>query len=380
MKRPAAAAVLAPALAALAAAACHRAEAPVPVPPAGEVWLTEAQMHGARLVIEPAAVRPLTLRLVTAGRVAFDEGRVAHVFSPVSGRVVEVPGRLGQRVRAGDALAVIESPDLETAWSDLLKARADAVAARHEDERQKNLYDHGAAAEREAEAARDNAARAEAELERAELRLKMLHASPNGKATQEFLLRAPVRGEVVFRTATPGLEVQGMLASASIVQELFTVGELDPIWVWGDVYERDLGRVRPGQRVAITSAADTAAPIEGSIDYVGQVLDPQTHTSRLRCVVRNADRRLKPEMFVTLSVDLDRKDALAVPRAAVIKAGARQTVFVEDGRTSDGRTRFLQRPIELAEADDGWVEVAGGLKAGERVVVSGSILLSGGSD
>lgn len=380
MNRPAVAAMLVTALAAFAAPACRRAEAPVPVPPAGEVWLTEAQMHGARLVIEPAAVRPLTLRLVTAGRVAFDEGRVAHVFSPVSGRIVDVAGRLGQRVRAGDTLAVIESPDLETAWSDLLKARADAVAAGHEDERQKNLYEHGAAAEREAEAARDNAARARAELERAELRLKMLHASPDGKATQQFRLRAPVPGEVVFRTATPGLEVQGMLASASIVQELFTVGELDPIWVWGDVYERDLGRVRPGQSVAITSAADAATPIEGSIDYVGQVLDPQTHTSRLRCVVRNADRRLKPEMFVTLSVDLDRKDALAVPRAAVIKAGSRQTVFVEDGRTSDGRTRFLQRPVELAEADGGWVEVSEGLKAGERVVVSGSILLSGGND
>lgn len=364
----------------LAGAACRKGEPAAAAPPAGEVWLTAEQIRGGRLAIEPLGSRPLTLRLVTSGRVAFDEGRVAHVFSPVSGRITSVTGHLGDRVRAGDSLAVIESPDLAAAWADLLKARADALAAAHENVRQRNLFEHGAGSERDFEAARDNAAKAEAELERSELRLKLLHGTPEGGATQEFHLRAPVAGEIVNRSATPGLEVQGMLASANVVQELFTVGELDPIWIWGDVYERDLGRVRAGQKAAITSVAYPGLVIEGSVDYVGQALDPQSHTARIRCVVRNPERRLKPEMFVTLSVELERRDALAVPRAAVIKAGDRQTVFVEDGRTSDGRTRFRQRTVELEDADDGWVGVAGGVKAGDRVVVSGSILLSGGSD
>jgi cobalt-zinc-cadmium efflux system membrane fusion protein len=362
------------------AGACRRPESAEATPPAGEVWLTEEQIRGARLEVQPLGSRSLASHLVTAGRVAFDEGRVAHVFSPVSGRITRVVGLLGQRVRAGDGLAVIESPDLASAWSDLLKARADALAAAHENERQRNLFEHGAGSERDFEAARDNAAKAEAELERTELRLKLLHGTPEGGATQEFILRAPVAGEVVNRTATPGLEVQGMLASANVVQELFTVGELDPVWVWGDVYERDLGRVRPGQSVAITSVAYPGQTIAGSVDYVGQALDPQTHTAKVRCVVRNADRRLKPEMFVTLSVELERRDALALPRTAVVKAGERQTVFVADGRAPDGRSRFLQQPVELEGADDGWVGVAAGLKPGDRVVVSGAILLSGGSD
>ena len=365
---------------ALAAGACRKAEPAAAAAPAGEVWLTEEQIRGGRLVIEPLGSRPLALHLVTAGRAAFDEGKVAHVFSPVSGRVTQVLGKLGAKVRAGEPLAVIESPDLATAWSDLIKARADRVAAGHEDERQKNLFEHGAGSERDAEAARDNALKAAAELERAELRLKLLHASAEGAATQEFLLRAPVAGEIVNRAATPGLEVQGMLASANVVQELFTVGELDPVWIWGDVYERDLDRVRPGQKVAITSVASPGRVVEGAVDYVAASLDPQTHTARMRCVVRNPERLLKPEMYVTLSVELERRDAPALPRSAVIKAGDRQTVFVEDGKAPDGRRRFLQRPVELAEADDGWVGIASGVKAGERVVVSGSILLSGGSD
>jgi len=354
-----------------AALACRQGSREPEAPPPGEVWLTDAQIAGARLSIEPAGSRALVLHRITAGRVAFDEGRVAHVFSPVSGRVTRVLGELGASVSAGSPLAIIESPDLASAWSDLAKARADRVAAARDLERQKGLFERHAAAQRDYEAAQSAAEKADAEEARARLRLSLLHAPEDSGPTQQYALRAPIAGEIVNRTATPGLEVQGMLASANVVQELFTVGELDPIWVWGDVYERDLGRVHAGQKVAITSVADPRHPIDGVVDYVAQALDPQTHTARLRCVVANADRRLKPEMYVTLSVQLERRDAPAVPRSAVIKAGARQTVFVQDGRTEDGRTRFLQRPVDLADADDGWVQVTGGLSAGENVVVSG---------
>ncbi|HSS44664.1 MAG TPA: efflux RND transporter periplasmic adaptor subunit [Thermoanaerobaculia bacterium] len=359
---------------------CHRPEPQEKTPPPGETWLTDAQIRGARLTIEPVGTRTLAIHLVTAGRVVFDEGRVAHVFSPVSGRVTKVVAAFGQRVGNGDPLAVIESPDLGSAWSDLLKARAELVAAEHELERQKNLFEHQAAAERDYEAAQDNAAKSRAEVGRAQLRLKMLHASENGSATQEFLLRSPIAGEIVNRTATPGLEVQGMLSSANIVAELFTVGDIGRVWVWGDLYERDLGKVRRGQKISITSVAYPGRTIPGVVDYVAEALDPQSHTARIRCVVQNSERLLKPEMYVTLGVELDRRETLALPRTAVVKAGDRQTVFVEDGRTADGRTPFRQRAVELGETDDGWVSVASGLSAGERVVVSGSILLSGGSD
>jgi cobalt-zinc-cadmium efflux system membrane fusion protein len=360
----------------LAQPACRRVEKAEVVPPPGETWLTDAQIRGARLAVEPAGTRTLALHLVTAGRVAFDDGRVAHVFSPVSGRVVKALAGYGQRVRAGQTLAVIESPDLASAWSDLVKARADAVAADHEFERQKNLYEHQAAAERDFETAQDSAEKARAEVARAKLRLKLLHASEDGPATQEFLLRSPIAGDVIARTATPGLEVQGMLSSANVAQELFTVGEIDTVWVWGDVYERDLGKVRRSQEVEITSVADPGHAVAGTVDLVGEVLDPQSRTARLRCIVPNPSRLLKPEMYVTLSVELGRRETLALPRSAVVRSGDRQTVYVEDGRTEDGRMRFKQVAVELDEADDGWVGIRSGLAPGARVVVSGSILLS----
>jgi cobalt-zinc-cadmium efflux system membrane fusion protein len=362
-----------------AAVACRRPETEAAAPPPGETWLTDAQVQGAHLSIQPAADKNLALHLTTAGRVSFDEARVAHVFSPVSGRVTKVLGAFGQTVQRGDALAVIESPDLGSAWSDLLKARADAVAAQRELERQKDLFEHRASAEREYETAQDNAAKARAEVDRARLRLKMLHASEAGEATQEFFLRSPIGGQVVNRNATPGLEVQGMLSSANVVQELFTVGDIEEVWIWGDLYERDIGKVRRGQKAAITAVAYPGREIAGTVDFVGSALDPQTHTSKIRCSVRNPERLLKPEMYVTLSVELDRRNALALPRSAVVRSGDRQIVYVEDGKAPDGRTRFREKTVTLGDADDGWVGIASGLSAGERVVVSGSILLSGGS-
>ena len=363
-----------------ALAACRRSEVPEKAPPPGEIWLTEAQIRGARLVIEPAGPRTLAVRVVTSGRVAFDEERVAHVFSPVSGRVTKVVATYGQRIGKGDPLAVIESPDLGSAWSDLIKARADRVAAEHELVRQENLFEHHAAAERDYEAAQDNAAKAKAEVERAQLRLRMLHASDSGPATQEYFLRAPISGEIVNRTAPPGLEVQGMLAAANVVAELFTVGDIDRVWIWGDVYERDLGKVRRGQKVEISSVAYPGRVVAGIVDFVGSALDAQTHTAKIRCAVANPDRALKPEMFVALSIEIDRRDTLALPRTAVLRSGDRQAVYVEDGKTDDGRMRFRERWIELGEADGGWVGIRSGLSPGERVVVSGSILLSGTRD
>src|SRR5262249_11829290 len=349
-------------------------------PPRGGIGLTDAQIQGAALTIAPAGKHQLSLHLVTAGRVAFDEGRVAHVFSSVSGRVTRVLAAFGQRVGKGDGLAIIESPDLGSAWSDVAKARADFVAAEHEHERQRSLFEHHAAAQRDYEAAQDNAAKAKAEVDRAEMRLSMLHASASGPPTQEFVLRSPIAGEVINRAATPGLEIQGMLSSANVVAELFTIGDIDRVWVWGDLYERDLGRVRRNQPVTISSVAYPGRAIAGTVDFVSDALDKDTHIARFACAVSNPDHLLKPEMYVALTIETQKKEALAIPASAVVRSADRRMVYVRDGKTSDGRTRFLERSVDLGEGDDGWVAVNSGLEAGGRVVVAGALPLSRSRD
>jgi len=214
-------------------------------------------------------------------------------------------------------------------------------------------------------------------VDRAEMRLSMLHASGSGSPTQEFVLRSPIAGEVINRAATPGLEIQGMLSSANVVAELFTVGDIDRVWVWGDLYERDLGRIHRNQPVTISSVAYPGRAVTGTVDFVSDVLDKDTHTARLRCSVSNPDHLLKPEMYVTLSIETEKRETLAIPATAVVRSSDHRIVYVKEGKTQDGRTRFRERAVELGEGDDGWVAVNSGLETGESVVVSGSILLSG---
>ncbi len=359
--------------------ACGAAEKPTAAAaqaPKGEVWLSSQQVDQAHLKLAPAAVRPLARELVTGGKMAFDDLLVSHVFSPVTGRVSQIYAHLGEKVTKGQPLALVDSPDLGSAYSDLLKAQADLVAAQHDIQRQRDLLAAHAASQSQVEQSEDSYRKAEAEMERARLKVKLLHASQSDIVSQQYLLRSPIEGEVIARNMNPGIEIQGMLSGASIANELFTIGDLSRVWMLADIYERDLGAVHPGAKVAITTVAYPGETFQGSVDYVSDVLDPQTRTAHLRCTIENPDRKLKPEMYVTASVALGQRDALAVPRDAVLQMGDRSIVFVQVGTTETGLRRFAPRPVTTGIEQQDWIEILHGLQAGDSVVTEGAILLS----
>ena len=344
--------------------------------PRGEVWLSPEQIAQAQIRIQPAAVRSLATQLITGGKISFDDLLVAHVFSPVSGRVTRIYQDLGQRVKKGEALALIESPDLGSAYSDVLKAQADLVAAQHDIKRQRELLAAHAAAEAMVEQSEDNFRKTQAEMERAKLKMQLLHATQGDIVSQRYLLRSPVDGEVVARNLNPGTEVQGMLSGANIANELFTVGDLSRVWMLADVYERDLGKVKAGEKVAISAIAYPGESFDGTVDYVSDTLDPVTRTARLRCTVENPGKKLKPEMYVTAGVTLGARQGLAVPRTAVLRLGDRSIVFVQVGSTETGLLRFAPRPVTTGASEGDWIEVSHGLAPGEPIVTDGGILLS----
>ncbi len=359
------------------ALACGRAPSPSPSggAPRGEIWLSQDQVRQAQIKIDEVGLHPLTEKIVTGGKIAFDDLRVTHVFSPVTGRVTRIMADFGQQVHKGDPLAEIDSPDLASAYSDELKAQADLTAAQHDVSRQRDLEAAGAAAQAQLEQSEDNFRKAQVELERAQLKIKLLHASGRTTVTQSFLLRSPIDGEVVGRNVNPGIEVQGMLSGANVANELFTVGAIDKVWLLADLYESQLGRVHPGDAVDITTVSYPDA-FHGKVDYVSDVLDPSTRTARLRASIDNPDRKLKPEMFVTATVRLGQRQAIAVPRTAVLKLSDQYVVFVQVGRTDAGLLRFAVRPVKTGDDEGGYVEILQGLNPGEQLVTEGAILLS----
>jgi|HubBroStandDraft_6_1064221.scaffolds.fasta_scaffold56438_3 cobalt-zinc-cadmium efflux system membrane fusion protein len=345
------------------------------VPPAGEVWLTAEQVKNAAIGVEAAAVRDVDDAILTSGRVAFDDQRVGHVFSPVTGRVVQIQAQLGAHVKKGQALATIESPDIGSAVSDESKAEADLVAAEHDYRRQRDLMAERATSQAVLEQSEDNWRKAKAELERARQKTSLLRAGGVDVVTQTYRLVSPIDGEVLARNINPGIEVQGQYASGT-AQELFTVGELDTVWVISDLYEIDLARVHVGSPVDVNVVSYKDQSFAGTVDWVSGMLDPTTRTAKVRCTLANADRKLRPEMYATARVSVDRKKVLAIPRSALLRLGEYKVVFVEVGR-DESRVRFGRVPVDVDESEASpWLEVKHGIEAGQPVVVSGAVLLS----
>lgn len=347
-----------------------------------EVWLTPNQLAGGRITTARVEVRDIADAVEITGRLAFDDTKVSHVFSPVNGRITKVLARLGQRVAKGAPLAAIVSPDVGGYLADVAKAEADRTQAEHEDRRQRELFDAGVGAKRDLEAADDALRRARAEYDRATQLTALLRSGDFDRVSQEYVLRSPIAGEVIARKAGPALEVQGQWAnggSASNMLELFTIGELAELWVLGELYELDLPRVTAGDGVTVRVDAYPGKPFHGRVDWVSDVLDPVQHTARVRCAIDNTERLLKPEMYVPVDIALPARQVLVVPRAAVMRVAGETVAFVQTGeRRPEGGVVFERRKVTARLDDDpALVPVVSGLSEGEVVAVDHSLVLLG---
>lgn len=346
--------------------------------PQDQAFLSEEQIRRAGIVVAPAFEQDLPDAVSLAGRLTFDDLRVTHVFSPVTGRVTRVLAGPGERVRKGAPLAAILSPDVGSALADLVKADSELTQSQHQYQRQQELYEAHAGARKDLEAAESAFKKATAEAERARQKTRLLRAGSLDRVRQEFLLTSPIDGEILARNLNPGMEVQGQYSGAPSAVELFTIGDTSRLWAIADAYEIDLPRVREGDPVEIQVSALPGRTFHGTIDWVSDVLDPQLRTAKVRCAIDNRERLLRPEMYEVVTVRVPGKKVVGVPRRAVLRLGEDRIVFVRKGPAADGRIAFERRVVAAEEGRaDGIVAVWSGLKAGDPVVVDGAILVLG---
>jgi cobalt-zinc-cadmium efflux system membrane fusion protein len=183
----------------------------------------------------------------------------------------------------------------------------------------------------------------------------------------QYALTAPFAGVVVAREANLG-------EMASPANQLFTIANLDRLWIELDVYERDLSRIARGQAVEVSTAAYPDRTFPSKIVYVGDVLDPQKRTVRSRVEIPNESRALKPGMFATARIQVGGggSPVVVVPQAAVQELEGRKVVFVPGDRPGE----FRAQPVEVgASAGEGRVTILTGLDAGDRIVTSGAFAL-----
>jgi cobalt-zinc-cadmium efflux system membrane fusion protein len=314
--------------------------------------------------------------LSLAGKIAYGEDRYSKISSPLQGRVVEVRAHLGDRVKAGDVLLVVDSPDIAQAYSEYVKEDSDLQYATRSHELAKDLYSNKALPLKDLKQAENELVKARAEFRRAKERLLSLRVpaeeinKPLDKQqiTSRFEMKSPLTGIVVERMVTPGQSVGG-----DVNQVLFTVADLDMLQVVADVYERDLALVKEGQfaRVKVEAYPDVDFP--ATVAAVGDVVDPASRTIKLRAWVNNQDHRLKPEMFARLHIQVgDSTRILVVPKESVLESDGKQFVFVVEDSN-----HYIKHEVKVANFTPDQMRVLEGLTPGQRIVTKGAVLIKG---
>ncbi|MCG2576125.1 efflux RND transporter periplasmic adaptor subunit [Dechloromonas sp. XY25] len=345
-------------------AAVQQVQDPMTVAPSAELL---AQLKLAEVIRQPVAE---TLRV--AGRIDFDEQRLARIGATITGRVTDIDAWLGQDVKRGDVLARLNSSQLSEQQLAYLKARAQLELNRRNAERAKALFEADVIGA--------------AELQRRESEYKISQAETRAAADQLQLLgvsaaaieRLGKQGEV--NSVTPvvatlsGVVVERKLAQGQVVQPadaLFVVADLSRLWAVAQVPEQQVSQVTAGQTVNIEVPALGNEKLVGKLIFVGQTIDPETRTVLVRTELDNRDGRLKPAMLASMLIEAKPVERLVVAASAVVRQNDEDYVFAAEG---DGAFRLVK--VKLGPEQGGMRVVLGGLKGGEKLVIDGAFHLN----
>jgi len=345
----------------------------------GEVIVPPGSPQAAQLKIEPVSMRNLAVDEVTApGRIGIDPNRSSRLLLPVAGRVVAVLAKVGDSVEEGQPVLSVDSPDADAAIAAALQAEAaerQAQAALGKSDadlaRTTELYEHHAVAQKDLLGAQNDQAQARAALETARAalqqtrrKLELLDLKLSGESRQLVRVRAPISGKVLEVNVAPG-EYRNDTGTP-----LMTIADLSRVWIASDVPESAIRFIHVGGRVTITMVAYPTEELEGRVARIADVLDPQTRTVKVYVDMANPGGRFRPEMFVTIRHTGAPRPTPVLPIGAVVQEYGHPIVFLE--RTPG---RFERREVVLGPRAGAFMPIVSGVRAGERVVVDGGVLL-----
>jgi membrane fusion protein, heavy metal efflux system len=310
----------------------------------------------------------------TTGTVDWDGDHTTLAISRASGPVTKILVDTGSRVQEGDVLLYVASSDITNALAVFRKAQNHMDFETRTLERNRDLLEHKAIAQKDLESVQSDYNDASTDLQNALQTLRTFGITEHEiEETQhqgaiinpELALRAPISGVVVQKLVFPGQLVQ---AGNSVC---FAISDVSKVWIQGHIYEKDLTSLRVGDPVESTNSALPGA-FRGSIAYIGSMLDPSTRTTPVRIVTENPNGMLRKDLFVDLTIHTgNRRNVLTVPTSAVLyDADNMPFVYVR----TDG-TGFAQRMVALGGEQNERMEIVNGLKDGENVVSQGGVFL-----
>jgi len=357
---------------------CGQSDLPEPTP--------EASAHGKPpaekdVIYLPASVQelvgiklaevryrkcPTVLRAL--GTVQVPRPQTAIVSHAFPGRVAEIRVEVGDWVKKGQPLVVLESKEVGEAKAEFYKALADWELAKVNLAREERLLKEGIGVGKNFLTAEAEYKVAQANLDAAEKRLHVLgfteeevkEMASTHQINPTLTLYAPIEGKVVELNV-----VRGQMVEAGT--PILTLIDPRVLWIDAEIYEKDIAKVKIGQRVEIRTVAYPGEVFTGKISYVSDVVNPETRTITVRTEVPNESQLLKPGMFADVDIVLDEGEkAIVVPSAAILEEGDRKIVFVKEA------DHFVRREITTGAVYEACHQVLSGLEVGEQVVVEGN--------
>lgn len=317
------------------------------------------------VTVEEVKEAPYADDLILNGQIQPDPNKIAHVFPMFGGEVIQMNATVGDYVRRGEVLAVVRSGEVADYHKQMNDADLQILAAQRDSAAMHDMYNGGMASSRDMLQADKSLKNAKSERQRLREIYSINHIT--GKST--YAITAPISGFVLASNASPNMQIR-----PDQDEELFTIADLDNVWVMADVYEKDISKVHQGSTVQVeTLSYGSNYVITAKIDKVYPILDAESKTESVRINVNNPDYKLKPEMFTNVYVDVAPTGEYypAVPTEAVIFDDNHDYVVTVDANN----VLSLRRVKVVKESQRGISYIGAGLKAGERIIVHNALII-----
>lgn len=340
------------------------------------VTLSPEALEGQGFQTEAVQRRAISPSIRVTATISPNQYKLAHISPRIEGKALAIMAELGDRVTAGQNLAILDSIKLGERKAAYLQARTNLVVAKRNFDRERRLFAQRISSEKDYLDAKGEYERSVASYQATREALRMIGVPEREISTMQwggkdhplshFHLTAPFAGTIVERHIRLGEVI-------APTDKPFTLADLSTVWVLLDIFETDLAHVSVGAPATVTVEAYPRETFQGRVTYLSNLLDPDTRTAEARVEIPNPDGRLRPGMFATAALSIAsgaERDALVVPEAAIQRIEENPVAFVE---VKPGR--YIMRDVSLGAKVPPGVEVESGLREGERVVTQGSFYL-----
>jgi membrane fusion protein, heavy metal efflux system len=347
--------------------------------PPGVVPLSEAQIADQDITVAPVKSGTISRHITVPGTIVPDVDRIARIPARVGGTVAEMRKRLGDTVKKGEIVTILDSREIADAKSEYLTATVNYELQKTTFERAQSLWDKRISAEQQFLQVKATFAEAQLRFDLARQKLSALgidadevasaarrDAGPGQSSLRRFEIRSPIAGRVVERKVDIGTAV-GKEGDPS---DLYTITDLSAVWVELTVTRSDVGKVKENAKVSIVTTGEDEKRGEAKIVFVSPILNPDTRSATVIAALDNQDLSWRPGSFVTAEIEVGEDPAkVLVPRSALQTIGGERVVFV---RTEKG---FERRDVKTGKADDDSFEILSGLATGETIATKNTFLL-----